>query len=45
MNNDVMNIALPEKLKEDLKALAIERNVSLNALVRFILSEYLERNE
>lgn len=45
MNNDILHIAIPEKLKNDIKELAIKRNVSLNALVRLILSEYLEKEE
>lgn len=43
-NDTVMNIALPKELKNKLQEYAKNKSVSLNSLVRLVLSEYLERN-
>lgn len=43
-NNTVMNIALPIELKNKVQEKAKSKNISLNSLVRLILTEYLEKN-
>lgn len=43
-NDTVMNIALPIELKNKVQEKAKSKNISLNSLVRLILTEYLERN-
>jgi len=39
----VLNMKLPEKLYQDLKTLAERKNISQAALVRLILSEYMDK--
>lgn len=43
-NDTVMNIALPIELKNKVQEKAKSKNISLNSLVRLILTEYLEKN-
>lgn len=43
-NDTVMNIAISTELKEKAQNYAKEMNISLNALVRLSLTEYLKRN-
>lgn len=43
MNDKVLNMKLPTKLYEALKAEAHKKNISLAALVRLVLTEYLEK--
>lgn len=45
MNNESINVVLPEELKEKIKILAKRKGLSLNAIVRLALVEILERNE
>lgn len=45
MNSEVINVVLPKELKEKIKTLADAKNISLNALVRLALSEFLERDK
>jgi len=40
-----MRLAIPTELKADLQRLAEDRNVSLSAFVRLILSEYIRKNK
>lgn len=43
-NDTVINIALPTELKNKAQEKAKSKNISLNSLVRLILTEYLEKN-
>jgi len=43
-NDTAINIVLPLALKNKIQENAKSKNISLNALVRLILTEYLERN-
>ena len=43
MNNDMINVVLPKELKAKIKEIADKKSLSLNALVRLALSEYIER--
>lgn len=46
MRNDaVINVALPLELKDKVIKCARSKNISLNSLVRLILTEYLEEIE
>ena len=45
MNNDVINVVLPKELKDKIKHLAEQKSLSLNAVVRLALSEFIERNK
>lgn len=42
-NDKAMNIMLNAELKEKAQKCAKEKNISLNSLVRLILSEYLQK--
>ena len=44
-NSMVLNIRLPQKLYDDAKNAAEQKNISLAAIVRIALSEYLERQK
>lgn len=44
-NDTVMNIALPTELKKKLQDTAKSKNISLNSLVRLILTENLTKEE
>ncbi len=44
MNDKALNIKIPSKLYEQLKAEAEKKNVSLASIVRLICSEYFEKN-
>ncbi len=44
MNDKALNIKIPSKLYEQLKAEAEKKNVSLASMVRIICSEYFENN-
>lgn len=45
MKNDaVINIALPLNLKNKIQQNAKSKNISLNSLIRLIVTEYLEGN-
>lgn len=41
-NDTVMNIAISSELKERAQKEARAKNISLNSLIRLILTEYLE---
>lgn len=43
-NDTVMNIAISKELKEKIQNKAKQKNISLNALIRLIITEYLERS-
>lgn len=43
-NDEVLNIVLTTELKQKVKEMAEKKSISINALVRLALSEYLERN-
>jgi predicted transcriptional regulator len=43
MNDDRINVVLPEELKNKIQELAKKKNISLNSIVRIALTEYLER--
>jgi predicted transcriptional regulator len=42
IQDDIIRFALPSQLKRDLQALAEARNISLSALLRLVLSEYVK---
>lgn len=44
MESKILNMKLPAKLYDDLKAYAESKNISLSALVRLALTEYLNSN-
>lgn len=44
MNDKALNIKIPESLHQSLTELARKKNISMAALVRIILTEYLEKN-
>lgn len=41
----VLNMKLPSKLYDDLKAAALSKNLSMSAFVRMALTEYLNQHE
>ena len=43
-NDTVMNIAISKELKEKIQNKKKKKNISLNALIRLIITEYLERS-
>ncbi len=43
MNDTPLNIMLPKELYENLKKEAKSKNISLAALVRMVLTEYLNK--
>lgn len=43
-NTTKINIVIPEELKEKAQGKAKEMNISLNAIIRLSLSEYLSKN-
>lgn len=45
MNSTTVCIVLNKELKNQSQELAKKKNISLNALVRLALSEFLERNK
>ena len=45
VNNKVLNMRLPEKLYEELKKVAEEKNISLASLIRLICTEYLNNQK
>lgn len=44
INEVRIKFVAPENLKEDLQALANERNITLSALLRLIVTGYVRRN-
>jgi predicted transcriptional regulator len=44
LNTTQLKFMLPEELKRALQLLAAERNITLSALLRLILSEYVKRH-
>lgn len=42
-NDTVINIAISRELKEKAQEEAKSKNISLNSLIRLLISEYLER--
>lgn len=42
-NDTVINIALPTELKNKVQEKAKSKNISLNSLIRLIITEYLEK--
>jgi len=44
-NNDLIKFIVPKSLKNSLQIIALERNISLSALLRIITSEYAKRNQ
>lgn len=44
MNDDIINVVIPKELKEKAKETANKKGLSLNALVRLAISEFLERS-
>ena len=45
INEVLIKFVAPKKLKRTLRELANERNISLSALLRLIVSEYAKRNK
>ena len=45
MNNEVINVVLPKELKDKTKEYADKKSLSLNAIVRLALTEFLEGNK
>lgn len=45
MNDKTLNIKLPEKLYNSIKKEAENKNISIAALVRMVLTEYLEQKK
>lgn len=45
MNEEKILLTLSKDLKDKLKKLANDKNISLNSLIRIALSEYLERSQ
>jgi predicted transcriptional regulator len=43
LNNTIIKCLAPEELKRELERLAQARNISLSALLRLILSEYVKQ--
>lgn len=43
--NVAINVVLSKELKDKIKELAAQKNISQNALVRLAISEYIERNK
>jgi len=41
-NEDLIKVLVPSDLKQDLLGLAASRNISLSALLRLIVSEYIK---
>lgn len=44
-NTAALNMKLPQRLYDDLKEAAEKKNISMAALVRIILTEYLEQQK
>lgn len=44
MNEEKILLTLSKDLKDKLKKLANDKNISLNSLIRIALNEYLEKN-
>ena len=44
INEVLIKFVAPEELKRALQELANERNISLSALLRLVISEYVKRN-
>lgn len=42
VNQTFVRFAIPSQLKNDLQRLATARNISLSALLRLVLSEYVK---
>jgi hypothetical protein len=43
-NEETIKFVAPTSLKEELQALANERNITVSSLLRLIASEYVKRN-
>jgi len=44
-NKDLIKFLVPKPLKNSLLIIALERNISISALLRIISSEYAKRNQ
>lgn len=44
-NKDLIKFLVPKPLKNALLIIALERNISLSALLRIISSEYIKHNQ
>ena len=44
-NSKTLNMRLPAKLYDGLKEVALNKNISLSALIRMALTEYLEKQK
>ena len=44
INEVLIKFVSPAKLKNALRELAVERNITLSALLRLVTSEYVKRN-
>ncbi len=42
-NDELIKFLAPRRLKHDLEELAAERNITLSALLRLVMSEYVRR--
>jgi hypothetical protein len=42
LNEELIKFVLPRELKGELQALASSRNISLSALLRLVISEYVK---
>lgn len=45
MDTKILNMKLPARLYDDLKANAESKNISLSALIRLVLTEYLSQQK
>lgn len=45
INKDLIKFLVPKPLKKTLLIIALERNISLSALLRIISSEYIKHNQ
>ena len=45
VNDKVLNMRIPERLHNELKKAAQDKNISLAAFVRLICSEYLQKQK
>ena len=45
MNNEIINVVLPKELKDKIKEFADKKSLSLNAVVRLAITDFLERIE
>ena len=45
VNDKVLNMRIPERLYNELKKAAQDKNISLAAFVRLICSEYLQKQK